>query len=105
MDAALERLGRSASAATLSLGAVGIGVFAGAFVFGAYLALLTLLGYENTQAFTALDHPGFKHFVRLRVRADGRGIDGWCIGATDPLGDKEPVLVDQFTWRPFADRT
>ena len=58
-----------------------LAVFAGTFVFGGYLALLTLLGYENMQAFTALDHPGFKHFVRLRVRADGRGIDGWCVGA------------------------
>ena len=48
-----------------------------------------------------LDHPGFKHFVRLRVRADGSGIDGWCIGATDPLrAGQKPELVDLFTWRP-----
>jgi hypothetical protein len=81
--------------------ALGVGVFIGAFVFGAYLALLTLLGYENTQAFTVLDHPGFKNFVRLRVRADGQGIDGWCIGVVDPLGENgKPVLVDQFKWRP-----
>ena len=74
-----------------------IGVSAGAFVFGGYLALLTVLGYENLHAFTVLDSPGFKHFVRLRVRADGRGIDGWCIGAVDPLGERgKPVLVDHF---------
>ena len=48
----------------------GVAVFYGAFVFGAFLALLTLLGLEETQAFTALDHPGFKHFLRLRVRKD-----------------------------------
>ena len=78
-----------------------VGVFAAAFIFGLYLALLTLLGYEHMQAFTVLDHPGFKHFVRLRVRADGKGIDGWCIGAADPLGELgHPVLVDQFSWRP-----
>jgi hypothetical protein len=78
-----------------------VAVFAGAFIFGAYLALLTRLGLEQTQAFTALDHPGFKHFVRLRVRADGAGIDGWCIGLTDPVApDSKPVLVDSFTWRP-----
>lgn len=70
----------------------------GAFLFGAYLALLTRLGYENTQAFTALDHPGFKHFVRLRVRADGSAIDGWCIGCPDPVSGRDPVLVDTFTW-------
>lgn len=80
------------------------GVSFGTFVFGAYLALLTLLGYENTQAFTVLDHPGFKHFVRLRVRADGRGVDGWCIGSADPLGDAAaPVLVDRFRWEPRRD--
>ena len=71
-----------------------------AFIFGAYLALLTVLGLENTQAFTALDHPGFKHFVRFRVRQDGTAVDGWCIGLSNPLGrDAEPVLVDTFTWR------
>ena len=102
LDLALERLGRSSLAAVLSISTIAIDVFVGAFVFGAYLALLTLLGYENMQAFTVLDHPGFKHFVRLRLRADGKGIDGWCIGAVDPLGDGEkPVLVDQFSWRPF----
>lgn len=78
-----------------------IAIFAGAFVFGAYLALLTRLGLEHTQAFTALDHPGFKHFLRLRVRRDGRGIDMWCIGLVDPLAkDAEPVLVDHVAWRP-----
>jgi hypothetical protein len=101
---ALERLGWSPLAAILSLSTIAIDVFVGAFVFGAYLALLTLSGYENMQAFTVLDHPGFKHFVRLRLRADGQGIDGWCIGAADPLGDDaRPVLVDHFSWRPFSD--
>ena len=85
----------------LGLGTFALGVAAGVFVFGGYLTLLTLLGYEHTQAFTVLDHPGFKHFVRLRVRADGQGIDAWCIGVADPLGeDARPVLVDSFSWRP-----
>lgn len=83
-----------------------VGVSAGTCVFGGYLALLTLLGYENTQAFTGLDHPGFKHFLRLRVRADGRAIDAWCIGVADPLGaNAQPVLVDQFSWRPSRARS
>jgi len=74
--------------------------FVGAFVFGGYLSALTLLGHENTQAFTALDHPGFKHFVRLRIRADGSAVDGWCLGLVDPLRENEqPVLVDSFTWK------
>jgi hypothetical protein len=97
----LDRWGPSLSTALLAACTLVIAAFAGTFVFGAYLALLTLLGYENLQAFTALDHPGFKHFLRLRVRADGSGIDGWCIGAPDPLRPgAEAVLVDQFAWRP-----
>jgi hypothetical protein len=65
------------------------------------LAWLTRRGIEHTQAFTALDHPGYKHFLRLRVRADGKGVDGYCIGLTDPLAEgSEPELVDVFSWRP-----
>jgi hypothetical protein len=75
-------------------------VFVAAGIFGAYLALLARFGLEQTQAFTALDHPGFKHFVRFRVHADGRGVDGYCIGLVDPLHPgAQPVLVDQFLWR------
>jgi len=76
-------------------------VFAATYVFGSYLAWLTRRGIEHTQAFTALDHPGYKHFLRLRVRADGRGVDGYCIGLTDPLADgAEPELIDVFQFRP-----
>jgi hypothetical protein len=89
----------------VALAALVVTAFLGTFVFGAYLSLLTLLGYEHMQAFTVLDHPGFKQFVRLRIRADGQGIDVWAIGAADPLGERgEPVLVDHFTWRPFRER-
>jgi hypothetical protein len=75
-------------------------VFTGSFLFGAYLACLTWLGLEHTQAFTSLKHPGFKHFLRLRVRKGGKHVDGWCLGLTDPLApEQEPQLVDSFTWR------
>jgi hypothetical protein len=83
----------------------GVAVFYGAFVFGAFLALLTFLGLEQTQAFTALDHPGFKHFLRLRVRQDGTAVDLWCIGLSDPLAaGAEPELIDTATFelRPEA---
>jgi hypothetical protein len=99
----LAELGVSISLSLLMLATLVISVFAGVFVFGGYLALLTALGFEHTQAFTALDHPGFKHFLRLRVRRDGSGIDGFCVGLADPLGkDAEPVLVDTFGWRPSS---
>jgi hypothetical protein len=102
LNRALETLGRSPSVVVAGLAGLALGIFLEALVFGGFLAVLTVLGYENMQAFTVLDHPGFKQFVRLRVRADGSGIDGWCIGAADPLGTGEkPVLVDCFKWRPF----
>jgi hypothetical protein len=86
--------------------AYAVAVFAGAWIFGAYLALLTRIGVEHTQAFSALDHPGFKHFLRLRVRADGSSIEAWCIGLVDPLAPADPpVLVDQFRFRPEAGRS
>lgn len=99
----LRELGTSVAVAFVALFTLALSIFLGTFVFGAYLTLLTRLGFEHTQAFTALDHPGFKHFLRLRIRADRRGIDGWCVGLTDPLGEGDaPVLVDSFVWRPSS---
>jgi hypothetical protein len=101
----LPYIDHRAFAIAVSLVTLVVAVFAGTLVFGAFLTLLTLFGYEHMQALTALDHPGFKHFVRLRVRADGSGVDGWCVGATDPLRPgAPPELVDHFAWRPFAGR-
>jgi hypothetical protein len=101
----IERLGYEVAVAGIVAVTLLASVYLGVYLFGSYLALLTRLGYENTQAFTALDHPGFKHFVRLRVRADGSGVDGWCIGLADPLAPGEkPVLVDTFTFRPGRNR-
>jgi hypothetical protein len=97
----IERLGYEVAVAAIVAVTLLASVFLGVYLFGSYLALLTRLGYENTQAFTALDHPGFKHFLRLRIRADGTGVDGWCIGLADPLAAGEkPVLVDTFSFRP-----
>ncbi|MDB4942588.1 MAG: calcineurin-like phosphoesterase family protein [Labilithrix sp.] len=73
--------------------------FGGAAVFGLYLAMLAAMGLEHQQAFTVLGHPGFKHFVRLRVHPDGR-VDGWAIGKDDMLDGSTPVLVDRWTWDP-----
>lgn len=72
----------------------------GALVFGLYLMTLALWGLEHNQTAGALSHPGYKHFVRLRVRKDGRTVDGWVIGKVDPLDpDDDAVLVDHFTWQ------
>jgi hypothetical protein len=70
----------------------------GAFLFGAFLAVLVLTGLEPEEGFAALGHPGFRHFVRIRVHPDG-GLDAWVIGKDDPLGPGPPVLVDRFAWR------
>jgi hypothetical protein len=71
--------------------------FLGPFAMGVFFAAIALLGLEHQQAFCVLGHPGFKHFVRLCVRASG-AIDAWVIGKDDPLGEGEPMIVDRFDW-------
>lgn len=74
------------------------------FALGAFFASLSALGLENTLAITTLAHPGFKQFVRMRVRRDGSRVDAWVIGLVDPLAPgATPVLVDQWTWEPWGD--
>jgi hypothetical protein len=71
--------------------------FLGSFVFGVFLLVLALTGLEHHQAFAALGHPGFRHFVRLCVHPSGK-VEGFVIGKDDPLGKGPPVLVDRFVW-------
>jgi hypothetical protein len=71
--------------------------FFAAFLFGVFLALCALGGLEMQQVFTVLGHPGFKHFVRMRVSPDGT-IDAWAIGKDDPLATDGPWLLDRWTW-------
>lgn len=74
------------------------------FAFGALLAALSALGLESTLAMSVLAHPGFKQFVRMRVRRDGSRVDAWVIGLEDPLApDARPVLVDAWSWEPWVD--
>jgi hypothetical protein len=85
--------------------AYAIAVYGGTLALGTYLMLLTVLGLEQHQALSALAHPGYKHFVRLRVRSDGSAIDAWVLGRVDPLHATDPVvLVDAFTWQNPAPR-
>ncbi|HEX8792864.1 MAG TPA: hypothetical protein VF765_18085 [Polyangiaceae bacterium] len=72
--------------------------FVGAALFGTFLWLCALQGLEMQQVFTVLGHPGFKHFVRMRVSPDGT-IDAWTIGKDDPLQPEGPWLIDRWTWR------
>ena len=89
----------SASNVELAAFAYAIAVYGGTLALGTYLMLLTVLGLEQHQALSALAHPGYKHFLRLRVRSDGSGIDAWALGRVDPLHAKDPVvLVDRFAW-------
>jgi hypothetical protein len=81
-----------------------IAAFSGSFVFGGFLAALTWLGLEGSQAFTSLGVAGYRHFVRLRIRKDGSAVDGWVIGLVDPLAPgAKPTLVDRWTFRPHGD--
>jgi len=91
-----DHLPQAFSLATI---AFGLSVYIGTLAIGTYLMLLTILGIEQHQAFSALAHPGYKHFVRLRFRKDGSRADGWVFGRVDPLAaDDEVILVDRFSW-------
>jgi hypothetical protein len=69
----------------------------GSFLFGLFLATLCKVGLEHQQAFTVLAHPGFKHFVRMCVHADGT-IEAWAIGKDDALAPGDAVEIDRFRW-------
>ena len=71
----------------------------GTFVFGLFLASIAVAGLEQQQAFAALGHTGFKHFVRMLVHPDGK-IEAWVIGKDDPLVPGPAKLIDRFTWSP-----
>jgi hypothetical protein len=69
--------------------------------FGAMLATIARLGLNLSQPFAALGEPGFKHFVRMRVREPAEGpatLEAFVIGVVDPVGGSPPVLVDRFEW-------
>ncbi|HTB72461.1 MAG TPA: hypothetical protein VK762_04420 [Polyangiaceae bacterium] len=74
--------------------------------FGAMLATIARLSLNLSQPFAALGEPGFKHFVRMRIRDgcdpdDGPAtVEAFVIGVVDPVGGSPPVLVDRFVWSP-----
>lgn len=90
----------TAGAWAIDAAGLGIAAFVGTAVIGLYFTALTVFGVAADQGFGVLAHPGYKHFVRLRVRADGSGIEGFVIGKVDPLGPDSPaVLVDRWDWK------
>ncbi len=71
--------------------------------FGAMLATIARLSLNLSQPFAALGEPGYKHFVRLRIREPEHGpaiVDAFVIGVIDPVGGSAPLLVDRFRWSP-----
>ena len=64
------------------------------------LLLIARLGLNHAQPYAALGEPGYKHFVRLRIRERGgrTTVDTFVIGQVDPVGGSPAVLVDAFTW-------
>jgi len=85
-------------------GAVVLATMASSFLFGVMLMLIARLGLSHAQAYAALGSPGFKHFVRLRVRAGTQGmsqVDAWVVGIVDPIARPQPMLVDTFRFDPF----
>src|SRR5262249_41342653 len=76
-----------------------VAIYGAVFIAGVFLTALTILGLEHHQAFGALAHPGYKHFLRLRIKRDGSLVDVWAIGKADPLSrDDKVCLIDHFRW-------
>ncbi|MBX3188993.1 MAG: hypothetical protein KF819_18375 [Labilithrix sp.] len=94
-------------------GALALATVASSFLFGAMLMLIARLGLNHAQAYAAMGSPGYKHFVRLRVRAPSDGdpaipmsqVDAWVVGVVDPVARPSPVLVDAFRFDPYRKRS
>jgi hypothetical protein len=85
-------------------GALVLATMASSFLFGVMLMLIARLGLNHAQAYAAMGSAGYKHFVRLRVRAGEGGmshVDAWVVGVVDPIARPTPVLVDSFRFDPF----
>jgi hypothetical protein len=77
------------------LATMAVMALAGPLLIGHYLLVLVVTGLDPWSAYSALGHPGFKHFVRLCVHQDGR-VEGWAIGKDDPLSPGPAVMIDRF---------
>jgi hypothetical protein len=75
----------------------GVMAVAGPLLLGHFLLTLVVTGLDPWSAYSALGHPGFKHFVRLCVRRDGH-VEGWVIGKDDPLAPGAAEMIDRFTF-------
>ena len=84
--------------------ALAVATLASSFAFGVMLWVIARLGLNHAQPYAALGSPGFKHLVRLRVRALGSRsqVDAFVVGVVDPVGGARPVLVDSFRFDPDA---
>ena len=104
VDAAAIRVMGPAGSALGFVGALALSTFASSFLFGVMLLLIARLGLNHAQAYAAMGSPGYKHFVRLRVRSRDNGmsqVDAWVVGLVDPVATPTPVLVDTFRFDPF----
>lgn len=104
-DALAIRVMDSAGSAAVFAAALVVSTFASTFLFGVMLMLIARLGLNHAQAYAAMGSAGYKHFVRLRVRAGESGkshIDAWVVGVVDPIANQTPVVVDMFRFDPFA---
>ncbi len=80
-----------------------LSILASGLAFGAMLATLLHLGWAHAQPYAALGQPGFKHFVRMRVREPLEGassVELFVVGVVDPVRGSSPVLVDRFSFTP-----
>ena len=100
--AGIEGIGGTRAGRVIAiLFAVVASTLASGAAFGAMLATIARLSLNLSQPFAALGEPGYKHFVRLRIRQHEQGpavVDAFVVGVIDPVGGGSPVLVDRFQW-------
>lgn len=69
--AAVPSLGETGSVLISGLALLAAGALFGTLIFGAYLALMSRLGFLTTNGFSALALQDFKGFLRFRISPDG----------------------------------
>ncbi|MDP3886464.1 hypothetical protein [Hydrogenophaga sp.] len=100
-------VGEAGSALVWLLGLLTGGAVLGTFIFGAYLALMSRLGFLATNGFSALALQDFKGFLRFRIGADG-ALQAYFVAIDQvpkvwAMNEKpQPVWVP--TDRPLASR-
>jgi hypothetical protein len=99
LPAAIVGIGQSAAGMTVAVAWSLVICGLAPFLFGAYLwTSLNRTGGHRNEAFSALHHSGYKHFIRFKLERDH--LTGYVIGFDRPSSRRDPHpkarLIDTF---------